>query len=540
MNISNKVIKKLTILPFFIFILIGTLIYEDYGLTIDCENYRLNGVYYYNFIKEYVLSLINFDLTQISALGEEIKTSNIIERDHPAIFETILAFWSNVFHITESKNIYNFSHLINYLFYIINLYLLHKVFLYRFNSYLISIVSIFIIFLSPRFFSESFFNSRDIFFFSLFILNLYGIKKILKKSNIKNNIFLGFTFALLINAKILGIIPFIIFLVMYGIFIIEKEESKIANIKKLFLLIGSTSIFIILLWPYLWLNPIENFIKAFTNIITLHNQVSVPTLFFGEHMSSSDTPWYYRVVFFYLTTPLLVCLVFTYGFIILFKKIISNLIRLNDKDTILWKNNYDFIDSFVLITFIVVVFLTAKYNSSQFGGWRHLYFLYVPVIYIALIGYKKILSLNNILFINITKIIIIISIFFNSFWIINNHPFQYVYFNIIGNKYFNGMFDLDYAGVANLQSIKYILQNDKREKINISTISLANLNVSKLKLDKYDKKRVNIVDINNAHYLINSYMPNVRGISKVPIGQYEKFYEIEVDNYPINTVFKKK
>ena len=540
MNFSSLNKSKLVALTFLAFLLIGLSIYKDYGLTIDCENYMLNGVFYANFIKKYFLLLLNFNYFEISALGKEIEASGVIERNHPAIFETFLVFLTNFLNITNSKNVYDFSHLLNYIIYIINLYLLHKIFLYRFNSYIISILSIIIIFFSPRFFSESFFNSRDIFFLSLFVLNLYTIKKILKKYSIKNNILLGLTFALLINAKVLGIIPFIIFFIMYGIYIFERENSTINNIKKLFLLISSTFMFIILLWPYLWLNPIENFINAYTNMITLHNDVSVPTLFFGKYINSSEVPWNYRIVWFYLTAPISVCLMFSYGFIILSKKIIIDFIELDKRRNILWNNNYEFFDSFVLYTFLIIVFLTTKYNTSQFGGWRHLYFLYVPIIYIGIYGYKNILNINNSVFLKIIKIIIITSLIFNSIWIIRNHPFQYVSFNIIGSKIFKNSFDLDYAGVANLEAIKYILKNDNNDKINISTVSLANLNVSRLKLDKLEKKRVNIVDFNNAKYIINSYMPKVRGNNIILMEKFEKFYEIKVNNHPINTVYKKK
>ena len=90
------------------------------------------------------------------------------------------------------------------------------------------------------------------------------------------------------------------------------------------------------------------------------------------------------------------------------------------------------------------------------------------------------------------------------------------------------------------QTLATSTTNLGNDKINISTVSLANLNVSRLKLDKLEKKRVNIVDFNNAKYIINSYMPKVRGNNIILMEKFEKFYEIKVNNHPINTVYKKK
>ena len=53
-----KLIEKYKVFSiFFLIFIIGLLSYKDYGLAIDDEIYRENGIYYKNLIKEYLILL---------------------------------------------------------------------------------------------------------------------------------------------------------------------------------------------------------------------------------------------------------------------------------------------------------------------------------------------------------------------------------------------------------------------------------------------------------------------------------------------------
>ena len=221
-----------------------------------------------------------------------------------------------------------------------------------------------------------FFLVQDQIQLSLFIFFLYTLQKLLNKNNTKNIILLSFTSALLINAKILGIIPFIVFLFMYIFYIFGNQENAFNNVKKVFTLLITTFIFIVILWPYLWFSPIENFIKGYSDIIKAHNNLLVLTYFSGEYLSSTNTPWFFRIFWFFITTPLIVVFIFALGFVMMVKKFISKILELDEKNSDIWKNKFEFFDFYTVITLVIVVFLTIKFNESQFNGWRHLYFLY--------------------------------------------------------------------------------------------------------------------------------------------------------------------
>ena len=101
-------------------------------------------------------------------------------------------------------------------------------------------------------------------------------------------------------------------------------------------------------------------------------------------------------------------------------------------------------------------------------------------------------------------------------------------------------FDLDYWGLSNVQSIRYILENNKNDNIKVGTISFTPLRVSKLLLTEDQKKRLIIVgNLEEADYLVDSYMKRLRNNFVIDKSMYSKYFEIIINDVPINTVYKK-
>lgn len=533
-----KLIEKYKVFSiFFLIFIIGLLSYKDYGLAIDDEIYRENGIYYKNLIKEYLILLSKFDFNGIKILEEEVYNNPI--RNHPAIFETTLAFLSEIFNIEEINEIYYLSHFLNFFIFSCSLFTFYIILSRRFKSSLVSLIAILTIFFSPRFFAESFYNSRDIYFFSIFTFNIFTIQNLITKENKKNIFFFCLTSALLISSKILGLICFIVFITIYLFKKILNSSIKDALNKTLRILV-ITYLLIVILWPYLWFDPFSNLINAFKDIINEHNQLKISTLFLGEYFSSTSTPSYYRILWFVITTPVIVSFFFVFGFFLMIKDFVEKFSDHTDKGRKLLLQKDDFLDFYILFTFLSVIFLTITYNISQFNGWRHIYFLYALIIYMTVYFYIKIVSIKKSPITLFTNCLVILSLIYHIYWIYKFHPFQYNYFNIISRHYIENKFDKDYWGVSNYNSIKYIIENDKSDQINITTISFADLSVSILKLEKQDRDRIKIVhNFNEAEYVIDNYMKRIGKNYKISKNEYSKFYEIKVNEYVINTVYKR-
>ena len=125
-------------------------------------------------------------------------------------------------------------------------------------------------------------------------------------------------------------------------------------------------------------------------------------------------------------------------------------------------------------------------------------------------------------------------------WCYKNHPNQQVFFNFFSKNYAMSNFDLDYWGLSNLHSIKFIVENNSYP-IKVATISFSSLNESILLLNKTSKSKIKLVyDLNEADFIITNYMRKIGKNFKVDESKYTKYFEVKVDDVPINTVYKKK
>ena len=119
-------------------------------------------------------------------------------------------------------------------------------------------------------------------------------------------------------------------------------------------------------------------------------------------------------------------------------------------------------------------------------------------------------------------------------------PNQQVFFNYISKNYAKKNFDLDYWGLSNLYSIKYIMENNHKYPIKMATISFSTLKDSVLMLDESVKKNILIVhNYEEADFLITNYMKRIRKNYEVDEKRFVKYFEVIVNDVPINTVYKK-
>ena len=126
-----------------------------------------------------------------------------------------------------------------------------------------------------------------------------------------------------------------------------------------------------------------------------------------------------------------------------------------------------------------------------------------------------------------------------------NHPYQYTYFNSIYKKNFNKYFDMDYWGLTNYHSIKYILKNNKQnDQIAIGIIGNGDLNLSRSFLSKSEKKKIVISeDLETVDFLIDNYA-RWNGIKFLKYQQeiddkFKIYYEIQINGVAISSIYKK-
>ena len=132
-----------------------------------------------------------------------------------------------------------------------------------------------------------------------------------------------------------------------------------------------------------------------------------------------------------------------------------------------------------------------------------------------------------------------------TLWMYKNHPFQYVYFNSFFKDNFDKYFDMDYWGLTNFHSLKYILNNNKKkESLIIGLIGKGDLHLSKSFLSDQEKKKILITDqLGKAEFLIDGYSRwDAVKINKKKLLEknlFEVYYETKINKVPINTIYIK-
>ena len=295
--------------------------------------------------------------------------------------------------------------------------------------------------------------------------------------------------------------------------------------------------FTYLLWPYLWSDPINNFIfslKSFSNY-----GWDGSTLYLGDYVKANNLPWHYPFVWIVVSSPIIYSLLFLVGSYKIFSIFFTNLDSL-------WKNLYEKMDLFILAFFFGPIFAVIILNSTLYNGWRHLYFVYPALIYISIFGLNYSLSFKlNKFYKSGFFIIIFLSIFVNIFNIVKLHPFQNIYFNFLVEKKANNLFDVDYWGLGNAHSILKILDDiNESENINVRTASFTPLNYSKYIIKHEKIKNVNFPGTAgfNSKYIFTNYIyegnPKYEKKYFIP-KNYKKIYTLKKGNIIINEIYKK-
>ena len=534
MKVNNFFLKHNNYIVCIFFIILFAISWsqiEDYGVTLDDQIYYLNGLNAYLYSKQLLLSFFSHE-SNLEQLRSKIE-------GWPVVFEMFLIFICDIFKIEQIEKVYLTAHRLNFIIFFSGLIIFYKLIQKRFNNIFFSLISVIFFILSPRIFAESFYNSRDIFFMSLFIFYTFSGYSFINNKNLSNSIIFAFFTALLINAKILGVIPFGIFCLLY-LYNFTHTNKRFVQERGIILFYFLFCIFFIyIFWPFLWNNPFLNLLSAFIDILKTHENLIIINHYFGNYMSSDMMPWHYRLMWFVITTPVSILILLFGGLVVVSKKLLTVVNKSLDNNYQI--NNKQFLDSFLFLVFFASFFVAAEFNKSKFGGWRHLYYVYPIVIYFAIYFISFInISLLHIKFKFLIIFLVLSNLFYNLYWSIKNHPHQYIFFNFLSKNYSMKNFDLDWWGVSHKSSLEYILKNDTSTSIKVFAEGFTSLKDSYLYLNKTDKSRVIITGFEDAKYVINNNKKRIRNNINLNTDDFELFYQLNIDGGNVTSIYKRK
>lgn len=335
------------------------------------------------------------------------------------------------------------------------------------------ILALLLMFLSPRFLGHSTMNPKDIPYAAGFAISLYFLIRILKHMpkpdwrealgfSLGVGIALGTRAGGLLVIAYAGLFAGIDFLARYGL---KGLGTHFKMIYKYLIYIGGTSIIgyiiAVLFWPAALVSPIKFPLEALTEFSKFGTAIRL--LFQGDNVMSDTTPWYYGVVWIAKTIPLFTLIGLAGSFAVL-----PALLRKYSRVAVLLA---------YFAVFFPLLYIVYK-GSSLYDGWRHLLFIYPPMVILASLFWAHLEQLfaENATAKKAIWAILGILMLIPAIFIARNPAYPYTYFNPIGGGIQGafGNYETDYWGISCKQAIRWmekegILSENMKDTLYIGT-----------------------------------------------------------------------
>ena len=318
------------------------------------------------------------------------------------------------------------------------------------------IFTMFLLFFSPGYLGHAMNNPLDIPFAFGYIFTLLQLVRFLKRLPVINYwiallIALGIAFTISIRVGGLLLIPYIfMFSGLYMLFthmpwkIFSKHWINLAA-KGLLVLSGISVISFFLSiqpWPYALQNPLKNPFEALKMMENI--SVALRVMFEGKIFWSDNLPAIYIPQNILLTIPLMVMAGFAASFLLIRK----------------YRNTFWIFFLFFVVVFPVVYIIYKE--SNVYGAWRHLLFIYPPMVVMAGMGMQSIYGIPKNKFLRYGLLLIFILAMVKPVaHIVRNYPNQYIYFNEItgGVKKAYKKYETDYYMVSLKPATEWVKEN---------------------------------------------------------------------------------
>ena len=589
-NLSKHLTStNIAILIFVIYFIVGMLIFRDYGISTDEPIERQTSLSNYTFIMERLMASSEND-----AVREVLyHTTNLMDwhdRYYGVALQTLTVIIEHARGFTMSyREIFLIRHAFTFINYFIASIFFFLILRRRFGDGFFPVVGVLFFILYPRFFGESFFNIKDVLFFAWCVIASYFTLRWLEDEN--KSAFIApaaITLAIATNTRILGLSILLLacgFAIMQGL---RRKGTLGHNVKKSFHLLAFTFVAYVIITPFTWENPIKNTIDTFFHFMRF--QPWNWTHFYMGEMIYREVPWHYIPVWMSITVPILYILTFLIGFIVIGigatrtlysvlpiarvlrrfsasnppagdntdhdKQIlfdspasggcglsmvdepIENDENVSEMPTKTKTNPIHLYDLFFMAMFTFTLLGFIGLGISMYEGWRHAYYIFLPFLYIAIYGlYRayKFYHRDG----KITKYSFIGAVYaymmYLLIWMVINHPYQYVYFNLVGRQFAEENFTLDYWYVANIDLARYALDSSDEP-----VITFSGGHRFLLLLTEEERERVAFAAEYNADFYIRGSRLEYEWRMEPPPEGFHEAKVIRVDGMRIATLFRRE
>ena len=313
------------------------------------------------------------------------------------------------------------------------------------------------LFLSPRFFAEGHYNSKDMVVMSLVILLIAAGIKLIESKSFSFAILFAFTAAIATNMRITALFMFGLLGVLYIVNLTLKKEWNLKN-----LVVGLTAILSFLLISYLitpaaWRAPLD----YITYVIgRSSNFADWPGVVYFQGWVRRPVPSSYIPTMIAITTPLLILALILLGHVMAIAELFRGVMR----KKLTREPSYYLVCIFFIWTFLLFAMIRQPilYNS-----WRHLYFLYGPMLILAVAAMRFLVEHAKGKLRIVVVSAVAVQLLVCAIVIYISHPFQYVYYNRLAGQDPAQNYEFDYWNVSQTQMLMKLADQIDGDKINV-------------------------------------------------------------------------
>jgi hypothetical protein len=480
---------------FALVLLLGVLLYRDYGLSWDEPTDHLNGKVNAKYIGELFFPELARREASYAAIPD---FGGFPEHDHGVLFLLPAAVLGRIFTPGDTREFYFMSHLLNYLTCTLGIWALYRIGLIRFKDWRWALLGSLCLLLSPRFFAESFYNSKDLVFTALFTLAMYTLLRLLERPTTGRAVVHGLATAAAIDVRVMGVL---VVACTLGMLVLEAfarptpGKGVLARVGGIYLLAGAG--FTIIGWPYLWASPPHHLVLAFQSMS--HFRWVGPAFYLGDMLLSTQLPWHYAPVWIAVTTPV--------AYTVAFIGSVGALVAGFSLRRLLTSPAYRY-DALFLAWSVGPMVIVVVLHSVLYDGWRHLYFLYPALLLLAVGGMQAgaqaaqrhrawrplafgLAGLGA------------AEMGYTVVRMVQDHPYQNVYFSFLPGPMAERLFERDYWALSNRQGVEWLLAHDTSPRVTVLANTANPIGFVHLVLRPAERQRLSIGDPNSRYFLTN-------------------------------------
>jgi len=463
--------RRAIVLVFFSCLLAGGLgLVRDYGVSYDEGTQRILGQVSLLYIFQQLPASWQQRLLTPGAAALANRPDRQLkiyrDRDYGVAFELPVAAAEQALRLHDERQVYLFRHVCNFLVCFAAFISFYHLVLQRFGSWRLGLLATLLLVLSPRLFADYFYNDKDAVFLAAFVLATGTAVAFIRRPTAKTAAWHALACALAIDVRVMGVLLPAATLVFVGLRAWQGAYRRKATSAPLAVLVyvGLLVGLVVACWPFLWEAPLANFLLAFHNMS--HFRWSGVMLYQGRILPGGSLPWHYAPVWIGLTTPLLYLGLFGIGALTILERVMHRRWQL-------FSSVAEWQDLLFLGLGLAPLAVVITLHSVLYNGWRQLYFVYPPLLLVALRGlvaawyWRPTWLVLRRVWQPALGVLVATSLAATAERMMRLHPFEYLYFNALSPANPERHYDTDYWFMSTRQGLEWVLQHDHRPQVRV-------------------------------------------------------------------------